>query len=74
MTIKITGRAASDDDNANFRIAGETVERFGKRVAHLLGEINVLGAAQGDDGYSIGYRCSQNVCTHWGLPSLYCHF
>jgi hypothetical protein len=33
MTIKITGRAASDDDYANFRIAGETVERFGKRVA-----------------------------------------
>jgi hypothetical protein len=64
MTNKISGCAACHDDNANIGIAGESLQRLGERVAHLLVEIDALCAAQCNDGNSIGYSCRQNIGVH----------
>src|SRR5882672_3467629 len=64
MTIKITGRASSNDDNANVSVARASVQRLGERVAHLLVEIDAPCAAQCNDGNSIGYSCRQNIGVH----------
>ncbi len=71
MTDKITGCAASHDDNANARIAGESVEDLGERITHLRIEIDSLCATQRDDRDSIGYSCRENIGVHWVL--LFCH-
>src|SRR5437773_5490530 len=64
MTNKITGGAASHDDNANLSVARESVQRLGERVAHLLVEIDAPCAAQCNDRNSIGYSCRQNIGVH----------
>src|SRR4029077_9945090 len=74
MTNKITGCAASHDDNTNVGIARESVQRRGDRVAHLLVEINSICTAQSNDGDSVGYSRRQNIGVHpstsIGLPSF----
>jgi hypothetical protein len=60
----VIGCAASHDDNANARVARESVQRLGERVAHLLVEIYVPCAAQCNDRNSIGYSCCQNIGVH----------
>src|SRR3984893_12303696 len=69
MTNKITGCAASHDDNANLGVARESVQRLGERVAHLLVEIDAPCAAQRNDRNAIGYSCRQNIGVHQVLPS-----
>src|SRR6267142_1274396 len=69
MTNKITGCAASHDDNTNAGIARESVQRRGERVPHLLVEIDASCAAQCNDRNSIGYSCCQNIGVH--RPPLY---
>src|SRR6266850_6803308 len=64
MTIKITGRASSNDDNANVSVARESVQRVGERVAHLLVEIDAPCAAQRNDRNSVRYSCRQNIGVH----------
>src|ERR1700730_11445682 len=64
MTDKITGCAASHDDNAIARIAGESVEDLGERITHLRIEIDSLGATQCDHRDSIGYSRRQNIRVH----------
>src|SRR5438128_452568 len=70
MPIKITGRAASNDDNANLGVARESVQRLGERVAHLLVEIDAPCAAQCNDRNSIGYSCRQDIGVHRDTPKL----
>jgi hypothetical protein len=69
MTNKITGCAASHDDNANVSIARESIQRRSERVAHLSIEVDALGAAQRNDRNSIGYSCRQNIGVHQVLLS-----
>src|SRR4029077_1038886 len=64
MTNKITGCAASHDDNANVSVARESVQRRGERVPHLLVEVDARGAAQRNDRNSIGYCRGQNIGVH----------
>src|SRR5437899_12716382 len=64
MTIKITGRASSNDDNANTSVARELVQRLGERFAHLLVEMDAPCAAQCNHRNSIGYFCRQNISVH----------
>src|SRR2546426_7999738 len=64
MTVKITGRASSNDDYANTSVARELVQRLGERVAHLLVEIHAACAAQCNHRNSIGYFCRQNISVH----------
>src|SRR5437899_3252443 len=72
MTIKITGRASSNDDYANTSVARELVQRLGERVAHLLVEIHAACAAQRNHRNSIGYFCCQNIGVHWVLLKMIC--
>ena len=69
MANKITGRAARHDDDANIRIPGETVQRLGERVAHLLVEIDALWAAQCNECDSVGHARGENVGGHGILLS-----
>jgi hypothetical protein len=69
MANEITGRAASHDDDANFCVARESVQRLGERVAHLLVEIDARGAAQRNDRNSIDYACRQDIGVHRDLLS-----
>src|SRR5258708_18073194 len=69
MTNKITGCAASHDDNANISVARESVQRLGERVAHLLVETDAPCAAERNDRNSIGYSCRQNIGVHRVLLS-----
>src|SRR5262249_18040778 len=55
MPNKITGCAASHDDNAHVSVARASVQRLGECVAHLLVEIDAPGAAQCNDRNAIGY-------------------
>src|SRR5712664_2486865 len=64
MPIKITGRASSNEDNANVSVARASVQRLGERVAHLLVEIDAPCAAQRNDRNSVGYSCRQNIGVH----------
>src|ERR1700756_2473624 len=58
MAIKISGRSAGYDDDANIRVAGESLQLLCKRVAHRHIEIHSLWTSQGDDGNSIDdFRC-----------------
>jgi hypothetical protein len=68
MTIKITGRAASHDDNANLSVARESVQRLGECVAHLRVKIDAPCAAQCNDRNAIGYSCRQNIGIHRVSP------
>src|SRR5882762_3426135 len=72
MTIKITGRASSNDDNANVSVARESVQRLGERVTHLLVEIDAPCAAQRNDRNSVGYSCRQNIGVHRALLDSPC--
>src|SRR2546426_10359245 len=69
MTIKITRRASSNDDNANGSVACKSVQRLGERIAHLRVEIDAPCAAQCNDRNSIGYFCRQNIGVHSVLLS-----
>ncbi len=70
MTIEVTGRAASHDDDTNVGVARECVQRVGEHVAHLCVEVDALWAAQGNDGNSIGHSCRQSISVHRLLPSV----
>src|SRR6266581_6141434 len=70
MTIKITGRASSNDDNANTSVARELVQRLGERVAHLLIEMDAPCTAECNERNSIGYFCCQNIGVHWVLLKM----
>jgi hypothetical protein len=69
MTNKVTGCAASHDDNANLSVARESVQRFGERDAHLVIHVDAPCAAQCNDRNSICYSCRQNIGVHWVLLS-----
>src|ERR1700746_2832989 len=64
MTNKITGCAASHDDNTNVGIARESVQRRGECIAHLLVEIDASCAAECNDRNAIGYGRGQNIGVH----------
>jgi hypothetical protein len=64
MTTKITGRAASHDDNANLSVARESVQRLGECVAHLRVEIDAPCVAQCNDRNSIDDSCRENIGVH----------
>src|SRR6266403_208649 len=64
MTIEITGCAARHDDNANVEVAGESVQRFGERVAHLRVEVDAFCATKCNHRNSIGCFCRQNIGVH----------
>src|SRR5713226_5243223 len=79
MTIEITGRPSSNDDNANLSVAREMVQRLGERVAHLSIEVDALWAAQCNDRNSVGHFCRQNIGVHRVLLTcnalfFLCHF
>jgi hypothetical protein len=69
MTIEITGRASGHDNHTNVRVARESVQLVGERVAHLSIEIDALWAAQCNDRNSIGHSCRQNIGVHHVLLS-----
>src|SRR5262249_13420520 len=64
MPNKIPGRAAGHDDDANVRVARESVQRLGERVAHLRVEIDASCLAACNDRNAIGYSCRQNLSVH----------
>jgi hypothetical protein len=64
MTNKVTGCAASHDDNANLSVARESVQRLGERDAHLVIHVDAPCAAQCNDRNSISYSCRQNIGVH----------
>src|SRR5207244_3016835 len=64
MTIEITGRASSNDDNPNLSVARELVKRFGEHVAHLRVEVDALCAPESDDRNSVSHFCRQNIGVH----------
>jgi len=69
VTNKIAGCAARHNNDSNIGIAGESFQRLGERVAHLLVEINSACTAQRNDSDSIGYSCRQNIGVHGILLS-----
>src|SRR5258708_39987964 len=57
VTVKISGRSAGYDDDANIRVAGESLQLLCKGVAHRHIEIHSFFTAQCNDGDPIGYLC-----------------
>src|SRR5690349_12992747 len=64
MPNEQTGRRARHDDDPNVSVASALVQRLEERVACLLVDIDAFCAADGNDGDSVDYSCSQNVGVH----------
>ena len=64
MAIKISGRSAGYDDDANIRVAGESLQLLCKGVAHRQIEIHFLRTSQGDDGNFVDDFCCEDVGFH----------